>query len=189
HVRVSATRLATRSNDYIFSLAELEVRDTEGRNLAAGARVTSLDSIEAGPRWGRKNLVDGLYPDAKRTAPEGLAELQAERDRVFDQSLLPEERAERQRLTDELDRVQAALAALPPQRMAYVGAVHSGGGAFRGTGPDGGKPRVINLLERGNVQKPGKEVGPGALSAITALPHAFELPPEAGEGERRRALA
>ena len=189
HVRVSATRLATRSNDYIFSLAELEVRDAQGKNVAAGARVTSLDSIEAGPRWGRKNLVDGLYPDARRTAPEGLAELQAERDRVFDQALLPAERTERQQLTAELAEVQRALAALPPQRMAYIGAVHTGGGAFRGTGPDGGKPRVITLLERGNVQKPGKEVAPGALSAVTALPHAFELAPEAAEGERRRALA
>jgi hypothetical protein len=81
------------------------------------------------------------------------------------------------------------LAALPPPHIAYIGAVHTGDGTFRGTGHEGGKPRPIHVLARGNVQKPGKEVGPGALQAISELPARFELPPQHREGDRRAALA
>ena len=46
--------------------------------------------------------------------------------------------------------------------LVYAGTIHNGGGAaFRGTGPDGGKPRPIHLLRRGDVKSPGQEVGPG----------------------------
>src|SRR5262249_51086287 len=62
YVRVTATKLAPRQNDYIFALAELEVFDGAGKNLAAGAAVTALDTIEAPPRWRRTNLVDGYAP-------------------------------------------------------------------------------------------------------------------------------
>ena len=61
YVRVTATRLAERSNDYIFALAELQVLDREGHNVARGALVTSLDSIEAPARWSRENLTDGRW--------------------------------------------------------------------------------------------------------------------------------
>ena len=61
YIRVTATRLAPRMNDFIFALAELSVFDADGKNVALGATVTSLDSIEAPVRWSRKNLVDGLF--------------------------------------------------------------------------------------------------------------------------------
>jgi hypothetical protein len=93
------------------------------------------------------------------------------------------------RMRTELKGKPNELAALPPPRMAYVGSVHSGQGAFRGTGPDGGKPRRIFVLARGNVLKPGMEIGPGALHAVTALPARFTLPPGHSEGDRRAALA
>jgi signal transduction histidine kinase len=57
-VRVTATRLWARTNDYIFALAELEVW-SGGANVARSARVTSLDSIE-GASWSRRFLVDGF---------------------------------------------------------------------------------------------------------------------------------
>src|SRR5262249_20459432 len=72
-VRVSAARLATRSRDYIFALAELAVFTPEGRNAAAGANVRARDSIEAPPRWRATNLVDGLFPGA--TKADQLAEV------------------------------------------------------------------------------------------------------------------
>ena len=62
YVRITATKLAPRKNDFIFALAELEVLDEDDVNRAKGARVTSLDSIEAAPRWQRGNLTDGNYP-------------------------------------------------------------------------------------------------------------------------------
>ena len=61
YVRVTATRLFERTDDWIFALGELVVRRGE-QNLAAGAAVTALDSIEAGGAWGRKYLTDGAGP-------------------------------------------------------------------------------------------------------------------------------
>jgi hypothetical protein len=74
------------------------------------------------------------------------------------------------------------------QRVAYIGAVHKGGGAFSGTGPFGGKPRAIHILSRGDVTKPGKEVGPGAIVAIPGINGRFELPPNHIESDRRAVL-
>ena len=53
YIRFTATRLAPRSDDYIFALGELLALTPEGKNVAAGAKVTALDSIEAPPRWRR----------------------------------------------------------------------------------------------------------------------------------------
>src|SRR5262249_23107101 len=73
YVRVTATKLAPRLNDYIFALAELEVLDKSGTNLASRAPVTALDSIEAAPRWAKANLVDGYAPG--QSAAQELAKL------------------------------------------------------------------------------------------------------------------
>lgn len=66
YVRVTATRLWNRrqagqplSGDWIFALGELAVI-SQG-NLLTIQEVTSLDSIEAGTRWGRAALIDGVY--------------------------------------------------------------------------------------------------------------------------------
>ncbi|MFI4876788.1 MAG: DUF1549 domain-containing protein, partial [Blastopirellula sp. JB062] len=61
-VRFTATRLAERSKDYIFALAELRVLDPTGTNLAFDKPVSSLTSIEAPVRWSRQNLVNEVYP-------------------------------------------------------------------------------------------------------------------------------
>jgi hypothetical protein len=53
----------------------------------------------------------------------------------------------------------------------------------------GGKPRPIHILARGDVTRPGMEVGPGALSVFPDLPGRFRLPPNHSEGDRRAALA
>ena len=79
---------------------------------------------------------------------------------------------------------EAALRALPPQRVAYVGAVHIGTGTFTGTGP-AGRPRPIAILPRGDVTKPGRPAGPGAIASVPGLNGRFALPPDAPEGERR----
>lgn len=57
-VRITATKLWPRTNDYVFALAELQVF-SGGRNIARGAKITALDSIEAG-RWSTKFLTDGF---------------------------------------------------------------------------------------------------------------------------------
>jgi hypothetical protein len=57
YVRVTASKLWLRTGDWIFALGELAVI-SGGTNVAAGAAVTALDSIEAPPSWGAKDLVD-----------------------------------------------------------------------------------------------------------------------------------
>jgi hypothetical protein len=83
----------------------------------------------------------------------------------------------------------AALAALPQQNVVYCGMIVHGNGAFRGTGADGGRARTIHVLERGDVRRPGKLVGPGTVPFIREIPWHFQLPAGAGEQERRMALA
>lgn len=66
YVRLEATRLRARSgNDFGLALAEIEVLSA-GTNVARGAAVTALDSIESGG-WAKSNLVDG------RTLPQASA--------------------------------------------------------------------------------------------------------------------
>jgi mono/diheme cytochrome c family protein len=92
----------------------------------------------------------------------------------------------------DLDRVflqlyiKSELAKLPALQLVY-----SGSGAFMA---DGGHqppptPRPVHLLQRGEITKPLKEVGPGALSCLPDMPSRFQLPPSATEADRRAALA
>jgi mono/diheme cytochrome c family protein len=189
YIRVTATKLAPRQNDYIFALAELEALDERGKNLAGGAQVTALDSIEAAPRWRRSNLVDGYFPGVNQRDTGELARLKEERTRLVADALTARERQSLAEIENDLAATARSLAALPAQRLVYVSAVHTGTGAFRGTGPDGGRPRAIHILPRGDVTHPGKEVSPGALSVFPGLPGQFRLPPDHKEGDRRAALA
>ena len=187
YVRVTATKLAQRKEDFIFALAELEVYDPAGNNIALNRPVTALDSIEAAPRWRKTNLTDGIAPVAQ-TADE-KDKLVREREDLLLSFADDATKAKRAALLEERYRVVAELKKLPAPSVVYAGGIQNGTGNFRGTGPDGGKPRPIFILSRGQVTNPGKEVGPGALSALTFEPARFALAPDAGEGERRAALA
>ncbi len=188
-IRVTATQLAPRMNDYIFSLAELEAVTSTGTNAARGAKVTSLDSIEAGPRWGRSNLVDGLYPGVGSDVTGQLAQVEKQRKDLWNAAISADQTTALANFRRDREATQTRLNALPTQSVAYIGAVHTGGGSFTGTGAKGGKPRSIYRLARGSVTQPLEEVGPGAISAVTSLTARFDLPLEGPEGERRAALA
>ena len=58
-----------------------------------------------------------------------------------------------------------------------------------GPGPDGGKPRPIRVLRRGDVKSPAQEVGPGSRIVLRGLSGDFHLPAGHAEGDRRAALA
>lgn len=186
YLRVTATKLALRQNDYIMALAELEVTDSTGKNLARGAKVSALDSIEALPRWGRQNLVDGIRYRVGNEA--ALEELQKKRTSLLAKHTTPEEQKAQQMRTQQITALNQQIAALPPQQTAFVGAIHKGYGNFIGTGNSDGKPRPIHLLARGNVQKPGKLVEPGVLR-LPNFNSTFTLPAEHKEVDRRVALA
>jgi hypothetical protein len=189
-VRVTATKLAPRQNDYILALAELEVYDAEGKNAARGAAVSSLDSTEAPVRWTRRNLTDGIYPGSKvKTSEVEIAQWRQELQTLLARNVSANLLGRLQSSSNHLATAKKELAALPAPSVVFVGAVHNGSGAFRGTGPDGGKPRPIFLLNRGDVRKPIKEVSPGALSCIEGLPGRCTATKDQPEGQRRAALA
>ncbi len=176
YVRVTATKLAPRSNDFILALAELKVLGSDGANLAASAVVTSLDSIEAAPRWARQNIVDGESPAEFVDKAKPLRE---ERETLVAKTVDPKLTTERDQVKQQVTATDAEQKALPPLSSVYAAS----------TKVRQGKPRTIHVLSRGNVLAPAHEVTPGALAAVETLPSRFALPPEHAEGDRRVALA
>jgi hypothetical protein len=190
YVRVSVSRLALRQNDYMFALAELTVWDAAGKIVSAGKPVTALDSIEAVPRWRMANLVDGYYPgETVAKNPADLARVQAERQKLLDQTVDAETRSQLASVSKALTETEATLAKLPPQAEVYAGTVYAGSGSFRGTGSTGGRPREIHVLSRGDVRKPLEIVGPGVPPLLPGVKTRFEVAVDQPEGERRVALA
>ena len=187
YVRVTVVKLAPRKDDYMFALAELRVTDAAGKNVALGRPVTALDSIEAAPRWRKSNLTDGVAP-AALSAEERQA-LEREIDTLLVGVADEPTRARRAELRAQSARIAAELKTFPKPDLVYAGGIHTGSGTFKGTGAEGGRPRPIHLLARGQVTHPGRPVEPGTLSALTFAPAQFALPPDAPEGERRAALA
>lgn len=187
YVRVTALKLAPRKDDFIFALAELQVFDSTGQGVAANGNVTALDSIEAPPRWRKINLVDAIVPTADRSGE--VAALKASRAKLLKEALSVEMQSELASIETDLARANDSLAQFPKPNVVFAGTVHHGSGNFVGTGANGGKPRPIHLLARGQVTQPGREIGPGALSMLTFVPARFELAAVANESHRRAALA
>jgi hypothetical protein len=66
YVRLTATKLWSRrmkgqpeTNDWIFAMGEMAV--ISDKELLGAKEVIALDSIEAKERWGKSNLIDGIY--------------------------------------------------------------------------------------------------------------------------------
>jgi cytochrome c553 len=118
-----------------------------------------------------------------------VAELRDQRWQAVLAAMKPELRAERDKIIPELNQLKQTLAGFPKPDIVFAGTVHYGVGDFRGTGADGGQPRPIYLLARGQVTNPGREMTPGALSLLNFRPARFALPKAAPEGARRAALA
>jgi hypothetical protein len=83
------------------------------------------------------------------------------------------------------------LAKLPPQGKVYaVGAnvlIPTGNGNSQPASVP--SPKVVHLLQRGDIQKPRQEVPPGALAVLQHLPARFTESVHQGEAARRAALA
>jgi len=185
YVRVTATRLWKRLDDYVFALGELEVISA-GVNRARKAAVSALDSIEAG-RWGRGNLVDGFdsrhalldsTEPASRSRHDLLYRiLQAEREqrRLADALVDPTLRRERDTTAAELKEIEDQIQSLPTGEMVYSALPRA--------------PRAIAVLRRGDVEQPGEAVGPGSLACLPGLKATFVLAHPDDEGSRRAALA
>ncbi|MFL5243525.1 MAG: DUF1549 domain-containing protein [Gemmataceae bacterium] len=189
YVRVTATRLWRRTNDYVFALAELQVQ-SGGKNVAQKATVTALDSIEGG-RWGKKYLVDDF--DSRHSLPDRanpkmaallekreavatkIHEAEQRRQKLSDALLDPATRCAREKNAKELSAVNQKLQSLSAPEAVYAITPHA--------------PRPIHVLHRGDVEQPGDLVQAGALSCIKGLKAEFKLAHPDQEGTRRAALA
>ncbi|WZO98393.1 PSD1 and planctomycete cytochrome C domain-containing protein [Isosphaeraceae bacterium EP7] len=181
-VRVTAVRLWERTADYVFALGELEVI-ADGRNVAAGATVSSLDSIEGG-RWGRASLVDGFDSRTKLSDPATIrrsklmAEVrraEADRGSKLEAATLPAERAELSAIGVEVASIDRQIKELPGPDAVY--------------GVVSRAPRPIHRLNRGDVEQPAEAVEPGALPCLELARADFSVSDSANEGARRAALA
>ncbi len=163
--------------------------DGRQRDLAERKRVIERDAAKAAGEAVVK--LDTQIAEAAKK-PDSLAEiteLKAKRVQFVDATMKPETRAERDAYNLELAQLGKELAIFPPPEVVFAGTVHYGTGTFIGTGANGGKPRPIYLLARGQVTTPGREVSPGSLSMLSFQPAKFAVPKDAPEGERRAALA
>jgi hypothetical protein len=84
------------------------------------------------------------------------------------------------------EKISAELTALPKPSLVYA--------AANDFEPDGGlkpagAPRPVQLLRRGDINKPLEPASPGALTCVSALSARFELADAGDEGARRAALA
>ncbi|HEV8715364.1 MAG TPA: DUF1553 domain-containing protein [Candidatus Binatia bacterium] len=208
YLRVTAFDSADKESSYwFFALAEVLAFSGE-KNVAAGSKVTSLDSVENRPQWGRANLVDGYSSTLKLMSVDGdpvpsadiMNALQASSRRWELELSLKHAEAERRDLAasliepalrSELDKklaeINRRLADLPPSQMVYAGASD-----FATTGnfhPSKGVARPVHILKRGEITAPGEPVSPGALSMIPGLEAGFHLEDPDREGSRRAALA
>lgn len=185
-VRLVATTLAPRKNDYIFALAELEVLDGQARNLAQTAGITAKDSIEAAPRWQTVNLTDGRFPQVGPPEQQRQYERLIERFRADYAAIwTPQRRAERDQLQRQIADISSALQTLSESQVVYAATT-----AFKPQGnfhPTNGHPRQIRLLHRGNVGQPGELVSPCVIATAPGDTH--RLPSDLTDGQRRAALA
>ena len=130
------------SSYWFFALAEVLAFSGE-KDVAAGSKVTALDSVENPPQWGKANLVDGFSSTLKLMAVNGgpvpsadiLNALHASSRRWELELALKRAKAERQdlaasllepalrsELEKQLSEINQRLADLPPSRMVYAGA-------------------------------------------------------------------
>ena len=85
-----------------------------------------------------------------------------------------------------IQQIERELAALPPQRKVYA--------ATNQFQPDGSfrpapTPRPVQILRRGDINKPLAAAQPGALACVPGLESRFKLSEPTHEGSRRAALA
>lgn len=188
YVRVTALELWPRTNDFVFALAEVQVFSKD-KNVAQGATVTALDSIEQG-RWSTRYLTDNFtsrdsIPDSndkaemalwtKRSTLESqLFSLRSTRQTVAESLVKPETQLTLQKTVAELATVEAEIKSLAVNRV-YAPLPHA--------------PRPIQVLARGEVEKPIGLVGPGALTCVSGLSSEFRGADTEDEGKRRVALA
>ncbi|MDF1858966.1 MAG: DUF1553 domain-containing protein [Verrucomicrobiales bacterium] len=189
-LRITATKLRERKADFIFALGEVEaVNEGGAANFAREALVTAKDSIEAPVRWGRTNLVDGIFfrELGNDKALDELQELQKRRAEIEKSVRPPGTDSRLSEIKTELESLQKAASAIPEGKLVYAAATHfPRGGRFTATS---GTPRPIHLLYRGDLTTPGDLMFPGAPPLQQNRSGIFFPETEWNEGDARAELA
>jgi hypothetical protein len=165
---------------------EAKRRRLDQRNQTLQARVSELGGEELAAIDKRTAELTGEKSD---DVQQQLATLKQQRQQLLDRILDEATKSRLAAVTTSLDSVSNQLAALPAASVVYAGTVHHGSGTFLGTGHDGGRPREIYVLARGEVTQPGRLVRPGAVAIMGGADWHFDLPEDHREGDRRVALA
>ncbi len=187
-IRITATHLAERKNDYIFALAELRVLDHSGKNLALEKTVSSLDSIQAAPRWRKSNLVDDKFPHPQNeTAMKELSKLESKRSQILKTVISNKIQQQQAALGEAIKTTEKQLSSLPKGKLVYAAAASfKTQGQFKATT---GTPRPIYFLTRGDIRSVGPEMSPGVPPLWDHSPAEFKLANNHTEGDRRATLA
>ncbi len=197
YVRVTASRLAERTSDFIFALSELQIY-SNGSNAAAGATVLAMDTIESG-RWSSKYLTDGFTSRAiaptydaptlasAAKASAAVLEVVAAADRKLDEGATRDEWRALQQGRSSVQSLQTQLATLPKQSKTFAGTSEfSAEGSFT---PTNGTPRLVEVLNRGSVEQPLGAATPGAVTLVPGLGGELKIDPALNEGGRRASFA
>ncbi len=187
YVRLTASKLFDRSGAAMFALSELVALTADGTNVALGKTVTSLTTIEAPVRWGRKNLTDGKWPTPRDIGKtQQRATLLVKASRLMASVNTPQRQKLQQDLTKQQADLNRELAALPQGRMVFAAATDfATQGSFK---PTMGKPRTIKVLYRGDILQERSSTEPGTIPLLNE-DGVFALPESHSEGDRRVALA
>ncbi len=187
YIRVTATKLAERSNDYIMVLSEIAALNKDNVNIAHGKMVTASSSIEAPVRWARQNVTDGLWP--RPVSDDGAQKWFAAAQQVqklWAQANTAERKARLQKLREQQTAWRSELAAIPAGAMVYAAASDfKAQGNFK---PTNGNAREIRVLARGDIRNPLGLAQPGSVAVLSETGR-FALADNHAEGDRRAALA
>ncbi|MCC9599164.1 PSD1 and planctomycete cytochrome C domain-containing protein [Stieleria sp. JC731] len=187
-IRITATKLRERRDDFIFALAEIKVL-AGGNNVAKGAQVTAKDSIEAPVRWSKSNLVDGIYYKelTDESAEAQLQQLRIKREQLVRKFRSKESLETIAGLNQSIEKRKVQLNHIPEGQFVYAAStVFPGGGQFKATN---GKPRPIHLLRRGDLKSPAEAMTPGVPSMWGGERLPFFENGAWDEGEARLRLA
>jgi hypothetical protein len=150
-----------------------------------------LQAVFAGvDRADRAYDVDSQVARARQRLETKIAVIQT-RQKQWEAGLKPAAsdsgvQEEPQAIGRELDAAKEQLAELPPPKLVYA-ATHDF--ASIGTFVPARKPRLVFLLERGNVRAPKQLMTPGALTCVAGMAAEFHIDDLDNEGLRRAALA
>jgi hypothetical protein len=138
---------------------------------------------------GRRHVIGKFRLSFTGSAPPlGLPKLPPRLARLV--SLSPAERTDDEQVELSVEYWKqtwgAELATLPAPHVVYAAAADFEPDAGHKPSPG---PRLVQVLQRGDLSKPISDAQPGALSLVAQLPSRFAVEKADPEGGRRRALA